>query len=507
MDSLTSHATQLPASRPRFSWSVLVPALGFLVYACLLAHYMGACAGGSDSSGYLNNARILAQGQVTLPMRLVPGLDPATMPAYTHVPLGFIPNRDHVTLIPTYPMGLSLLIMGAAQLVGWECAPGLVMGLHALIGLWLVFRLARGLGLEAGWAWLGVLLLAASPLYLIMSLQAMSDIPALVWVTAAVWFAWSSQKRTWLAVAGGFALGIAVLVRPTNLLAVMPVALALGWSLRRWLLLILGGLPGAVFLGYFNLTAYGRILTTGYGDVGGVFGRQYVPVTLMHYAIWMPMVLTPLCLLALGLPVLWRRQPRVSAILALWALPFFVFYLFYLHTHEAWWYLRFLLPAFPALIVATMLVGRALLNRLTTSWRPGWLVVAGIAVAVHGVAWCRHYYVHHAGFGERVYPMTAAWLQAHLPANTVVASMQTSGAMLYHTRFTFFRWDMISPADFARIAGACAAAGRPIYAVLFPYEIEDKNWAAFDKHLTGHWVQVGAVRQVSIWRYDSPAAP
>ncbi len=503
MDSLASRSPQPPASRLRFRWSWLLPALGFLFFARMLAEHMGAYAGGSDSSGYLNNARILAQGRMTLPMRLVPGLDPATLPTYTHVPLGFISNQDHVTLTPTYPMGLPLLIAGAAQLVGWASAPGLVMGLHSLVGLGLVFRLARSLGLGAGWAWLGVLLLAVSPVYLLMSVQLMSDVPALVWVTAAVWLAWSSEQRTWLALAAGFALAIAVLIRPTNLLAVAPVAVALGWAPRRWLLLVLGGLPGAGFLGYFNLTAYGHILTTGYGAVGGEFGRQFLPVTLGHYAIWLPMALTPLCLLAAGLPVLWRREPRVSAVLVLWALPFLVFYLFYVHTHEAWWYLRFLLPAFPALILAMVVVGRALLNRVPTFWHPGWLVVAGIVVAVNGTAWGRHFYVLHAGSGERVYPETAAWVRANLPANAVVASMQTSGAMLYYTPFTFFRWDMIAPADFARIAQSCAAAGRPVYATLYPYEIEEKGWAAFDKHLTGHWTQVGAVRQVSIWRLDS----
>ena len=47
-------------------------------------------------------------------------------------------------------------------------------------------------------------------------------------------------------------------------------------------------------------------------------------------------------------------------------------------------------------------------------------------------------------------------MQAHLPANALVASMQTSGALLYYTQFTFFRWDQVSPFDFQRIAGACA---------------------------------------------------
>ena len=82
-----------------------------------------------------------------------------------------------------------------------------MLGLHALFGLWLVYRLGREAGLEAGWAWLGALLLAASPLYIFMSLQVMSDVPALVWVTAAVLCAWKSRERTWLALLGGNGAG------------------------------------------------------------------------------------------------------------------------------------------------------------------------------------------------------------------------------------------------------------------------------------------------------------
>jgi hypothetical protein len=81
--------------------------------------------------------------------------------------------------------------------------------------------------------------------------------------------------------------------------------------------------------------------------------------------------------------------------------------------------------------------------------------------------------------------------------------METTGALFYYTDFTLVRWDMITPADFQRIAGACVVAGRPIYAVLYPYEIDE--WHAFRDHIPGPWTQVGTVRQVSIWRYDPPA--
>jgi hypothetical protein len=501
MDSRPSHDLQRAAITRRPSWHLLSPALGFLLYALLLAHYMGAYAGGSDQSGYLNEARLLAQGHVTIPMRLVPDPRPDSLPMYTHVPLGFIPNADHVTLTPTYPVGLPLLILAMAAIFGWDLAPALTMGAHALLGLWLVYRLAREAGLAPGWAWFGALLLAASPLYFFVSVQVMSDLPALVWVTAAVLCAWRSRERSWLAVPAGMALAIAVLVRPTNLLAIAPIAIALGPTPRRWLLLLLGGLPGALFLSFHNLAAYGHAITTGYGSVGFEFSAAYVPATLVYYVIWLPVLLTPIALLGLGLPASKRLWSRLSGLLAAWALIYPVLYLFYSHAHDDWWYLRFLLPAFPPIIVASLLVARRLVARFNLTARAWWLAPAALAVLIHGAAWSRHLHALTIGRTEGIYAETAAWMQAHLPANATVAAMETTGALFYYTDFTLVRWDMITPEDFRRIARACAAADRPVYAALYPYEIDE--WHAFRDHLPGPWTQVGAVRQVTIWRLES----
>ena len=507
MDSPAFSGKRRTALPPLLSWIRVVSALGLLLYALFLAHYMGAYAGGSDQSGYLNNARLLEQGRVITPMRVLPGLPPETLPPYTHVPLGFIPNRGQATLTPTYPMGLPLLILAVAKLTGWGLAPGLTLGFHALLGLWLVYRLGREAGLGAGGAWWGALLLAASPLYIFTSVQVMSDMPALVWATAAVLCAWKSRERTGLALLAGVALAIAVLVRPTNLLALLPMGLAMGFSLRRWLLLILGGLPGAIFQGSFNWAVYGRIFTTGYGYINPNFSPANAPATILYYALWLPVLLTPFIVLALGLPALARRQLRLVSLLAAWGLAYPFFYLFYSHTHDDWWYLRFLLPAFPPLIVAALLVAQALAARFKFPARSWWLVPAALAVIVHGAGWSRHLHALSIGRSEGVYAETAAWLQAHLPARATVAAMEASGALFYYTDFTLVRWDMISPADFQRIAAAGTAAGRPLYAVLFPFEVEEAEWGAFQKHLAGHWTQIGAVRSVGIWRYDSPPAP
>ncbi len=505
MEPAPSAAGRPPAARSPLPWQRLLLGVGLLLYGLLLARHMRACAGGSDSSGYLNNARMLAAGQFALPMRLLPGLDPATLPAYTHVPLGFMPNADGTTMRPTYPVGLPLLVLAVSRVTGWDAAPGWVMGLHALGGLGLVFLVGRKAGLGDGWALVGSLMLAASPLYVFFSIQLMSDVPALVWVTAAVYLAWCSRERTWLAAAAGFALALAVLIRPTNLLAAVPVAVALGTSWRRWWPALVGGLPGAVFLAAYNSVTYGRILTTGYGSVATEFSAAVAPATVAHYALWLPVLLSPFVVLAAALPAVAPRDRWLTLLLAAWALIIPAFYLFNVHTHEFWWYLRFVLPAAPAMIVAALRVAAALAGRLPRPALRWGLAAAALAVVGNGAAWSRHFRILKVADAELVYPLTAAWFGEHAPAGAVVATMQTSGTLLYYTRQAFFRWDMVPPADFERIARACTAAGRPVYAALFPFEITDADQAAFARHLPGRWVRVGTVRQVGIWRLETPA--
>jgi len=501
MEPSPSDAARPPAPRARLRWPHWLLAVLLAVDAITVARYGGVCAGGSDSSGYLNNARLLEAGRATIPMRTVPGIAPATLPPYTYVPLGFIPNADRVTMTPTYPMGLPILLLAGSRIVGWALAPPWVIGLHALAGLVLVFLLCRRAGLEPGWALTGVLILAVSPLYLQYSVQLMSDVPALVWVTAAVCLAWTDDRRTGAALAAGLCLGIAVLVRPSNLLAIVPVLIALGLCPRRIVALMAGGLPPAIFLALFNHAAYGRILTTGYGAVGPEFGSAHVPATLLHYAVWIPVVLTPVVALALGLPALAGRRSDAALVLLSWILMFFGFYAFYRHTHSAWWALRFVLPAFPALIAGSLLVGRALAARFALGRRPWLASVAVAGILVYGISWTCHFRVDRAGSGERIYPLVTTWVTEHLPANATVAAMQASGSLFYYTPLTVFRWDMMSPADCERLARASLAAGRPVYAVLFPFEMDDPEWAAFTKHLPGRWTQIGAVRGVTIWRY------
>jgi hypothetical protein len=356
MDSTPAAA---PVSPPRtaFAGPVLL-LVAFAVYGFFLARHVGALAAGSDSSGYLNNARLLARAETAMPQRIPPGLEAAAFDGFTFMPLGFRPYPGE-RMAPTYPIGLPLLLLGASKLVGWALAPPIVMVGCALAVAALMIPLGRAAGLPRGWAVFGALLFAAGPLTTFMSVHLMSDIPATAAATATILCAWLSRRHRGFAPLAGALLALGVLIRPTNALLLAPVALCLGLDLRRWLLLGLGGLPGAAALLTYNTSAYGHPLVSGYGGIGPSFSTGFVPVTLEHYARWLPILLTPAGLLSLALPWFGRRE-RIAWVLVAWIVPLFAFYLAYRHTHEWWWYLRFLLPAFPACLIGGLWVGHRL---------------------------------------------------------------------------------------------------------------------------------------------------
>jgi hypothetical protein len=223
-------------------------------------------------------------------------------------------------------------------------------------------------------------------------------------------------------------------------------------------------------------------------------------------------MLTPIVLLAAGLPMLWPRSAWLVAMLAAWILPFSIVYAFYYHTHETWEYLRFLLPAFPPLVVSALLVGRRWLDlwpltlvRAETRIRTAVAALAiAAAILVHNLAWASRLHAADIGQTERVYVEVAEWTRARLPEGSAVAAMQTTGALFFYSEFPLLRWDAVKGDPFLRIAVALEDRRQPLYAVLFPFELEERR--ALTDFLPGTWTLVGAVRDVTIWRFDGPRA-
>jgi hypothetical protein len=478
---------------------------GLLAYAILLYVLIGAVPGGSDNSGYFNEARLFASGQIHAPMRTLPGI-PASEAPFLYVPLGFKPAADgSARMVPTYPPGFPLMLVPASEIAGWAHAGDMLLLLHSLAGIALVFVLGRICGLPGSWALAGSAVLAASPLYLFLSVQALSDVPATVWATAAVVSALKSRERAAWALASGLCVSVAFLIRPNNCLIAIPVLLAVGISPRRLFLVVLGSLPGIAAFVAINRLAYGDPLQSGYGAISNEFHSDLIAGTLGFYVRWLPLLLSPIVILAPFIVGRYRQTPRVAAVLASWVLAYIAFFSAYRWTHEQWWFLRFILPAAPALIVGGLLVALPRFERMRAFYAGTWVHFLPLLVlaACLGVELGQTMPLREAwaiGHGERKYGRVSAWLVAHVPENSAIVMSQASGALFYFTHFTLLRYEEMKPSVAQRVRSALKSGGRPLYAVLWPYE--EGNL----KKLPGKWEHVVSVDDVTIWRCDLSAA-
>ncbi|WP_415908530.1 hypothetical protein [Oleiharenicola sp. Vm1] len=292
------------------------------------------------------------------------------------------------------------------------------------------------------------------------------------------------------------ALGLAVLIRPTNAMLALPIALALGRPDRRWLWVAAGGVPAAVFMALLNRAAYGNLFATGYGDVSEFFGLKWVGVSTAHYARWLPVVLTPLFLVALAAP--WHRSVprRLLWSHAAWVAASATFYSFYYFTHREWWYLRFLLPSLPSLLVLAGLGAEALVAHLRSPLvRRALWGAAAISIAVN--ANLRWHSLGLRGIGQTGARFTEMhqFIAESVPANAVVLSLEGSGTLFFSTNLCIVRWDTLDDA-WPRVRDGALRAGRPLYATLFTFEDEQR----FRERTPGNWEFVAQHGLATLWR-------
>jgi hypothetical protein len=479
-----------------------LPWLALALWLFLLSFHLDTYAGSSDSSGYLNLARMFQHGQTLLPIRR-PELAPlGQVEKERFVPLGFI-ARDETRMTPTYPPGLPLLIAGAGALMPLPWASGLCSLLHLAAFMLLTRSLARCAGLSSGWSWAAGWVAGFSPLTVFMGLQPMSDLPAAVWATAALIAAWKARERSSWALAAGACVGLAVLLRPTNVLLFAPVLLLLlsfesvGVLFRRLGLFAAGGLPMGVFLLLYNRSLYGSPFLTGYGSAGSMFSGEWVGMTLLHYARWLPVLLSPVVVFSLGFPFVRTVPPPLKRALLLWILLLGGLYAAYSCTHETWWYHRFVLPFFPALTVASLVTLRALGDKLGSRMRgleP--FRASGFAFCLMFLIWqgVRLDWMYTAE-ENRGYKEAVEWVEKSDP-QCLVATFQASGALIHYTRLSFM--DARKPENAALLIEAARRSGRPLYAIAFDFEK-----SLVENPASGCWRKVHETPWIKIYRWQA----
>lgn len=497
----------LPASPPtRFYLSRRIQTIAGLVLLLLISGgYTGflitngaSYAGGSDASGYFNSTHLFSQGQIHAPILTIPHFTPSDGNYFFQQPLGFTSNSEDQTLLPTYPPGLPLHLLIATQFVSWDHAAILINVLSSLLSGVVIFLLGRKFcHLKPFWAVAATCLIWACPLFVFFALQPMTDVLSTAWCLLAFYSAMHFRNHVAWSVLTGAAVGIAVLVRPTNLIVMIPILFILRLDLKSWFFLILGGIPFAGFQIFYNYIAYGKALTTGYGDISSIMKSDFVGHNALHFTHWIPQLLSPTVLLVFGIPWLWKYYPRLIPAMGVWIVGLITFYAFYFHSGETWWYLRFILPTFPFLILLALMVAQKL-----SEFIRGSRIRTGISIVLIGIALGYQYHLNRelnvtaVRHSERVYRDTSLWLQEHVPENALMVAMQTSGSLHFYNNYPLIRYDLINPEKFAQIRDSAKQHGQPIYAPLFPFEIDRVVTAK----LGGEWEKVTTVAHVSIWK-------
>ncbi len=340
---------------------VALAGAAIVVCSAVIAHFVGNSAGGADTSGYLNSARLLRQGRLSEPVRTVPGIAPSSYPPDTFVPLGMRTGRKPGTIVPTYPIGLPLHLVAASFLVGLDHAATVVNTVAWIAAIVLVYRLARLMSLAGGWSAVAAVSFAVFPVTVLQSVRLMSDLLATTCCLAAIAFAIRSQKHAGYAVVSGVSFAVAVLVRPTDALLAPAIGLAIGANPVALALAAAGASPILAGLGLYNLALYGSVLTTGYSGIGALVSPAYLGRGLLHFGRWLGTFLGPPALLLVlgGGGSLAVRGDRRQGVLLCWSGAFVGFYAMYEQSLYGWWRLRFLLPALPAIIISALAVALA----------------------------------------------------------------------------------------------------------------------------------------------------
>jgi hypothetical protein len=466
-------------ARQRADVAALALAVGTAVGT---ARHGAFVAAGSDSAGYLSQARLWLSGSLHVTPAVVPGVS-FREGLRVVTPLGFTPAVDGTgTIVPTYPPGLPVLMAFFHRTAG----PGAefwVVPLAAGILVLTTYRVGRQVaGPLAGL--IAAAATASSPTMLFQALQPMSDVPAAAaWMTAVSLLMRPGVPSSAAAAAAGTA---ACFIRP-NLVAMVPLlALAAWWwephVPRRRTRAVISALPAALAgfgFAWLQSVLYGRPTATGYGELASMFSLDHIQPNLTLFPQWLFETHGIFVFLGLAAPQLLGRRAGppdedspLAASASRWAvlmcLALLTFYLCYL-PFDGWPYTRFLLPVLPLAFALSAATTMAALGRLPRVLHTVALVSALVLLPLLLLSRARDLGVFGIQHSEQRYLDAARYVDS-LPASAVFLCLQHSGSLAFYTGRPILRWDWVQPGELDEAVAHIAATGRAVYAVLDEWE-------------------------------------
>jgi hypothetical protein len=454
-------------------------------------------ASGADAYAYVTQADLWRAGRLTVP---VPIADEVPWPAAlsTFVPFGYAAVANESAIASAVGPGLPLL-MALMKAVGGHAALFLVVPITASLLIWCTFALGRQLGsssLGLGAAWL----VATSPAFLTMIKEPMSDVPAAAFWALATWSILNGSRFSVLV--SGMAAGIAILIRPN----LVPLTAILGawllwprvietWSgfrkpdqvsaLGDLAAFSAGVVPACLAIAWINHTLFGSPLASGYGAADSLFSYANVATNVRRYGGWLAQTQTPIVfagLAALIVPA--RRLWPTSAtrhgarLLAAIAIAVCVMYALYI-PFDAWWFLRLLLPAWPALCLGTALVIKAA-SRVTGARARAVEAVAIAVLGLYTAFLASRLRVFPDNEGERRYATIAQLVQQATGPDAIILSSIHAGPLRYYAGRDTMRFDLLHEEWLDRTVAWLTEHGRHPYFLIEDWErpIFEKRFAA-----------------------------
>lgn len=422
--------------------ALLVIAAAFALYAYFRARHVAGC----DTWTYLSQARLLRGLDVGVDLE--GAWDPVRYRAL--VPLCYeLAERN---LVPAMPPGYSAeLALGG--LFGLEFFVSPAVG--ALTALLFYLSAERYAGRIA--ATLLTLLWVTSPIVIWASVSLMGDLSAACALLLAHVLLETKRTR-----GAGFVLGASMGIRPTNLLFVGSVLARKNPRAELWAFAVAAA-AGLFGWALFGLGRYGPSMFGMYGDNAHAITYERVGEQLrffgsMTFAVF-PLIL-PLALVGalVGPPT---RTPLV-----IWVLGIVLFYAGWRWPYTRWWWLRHVIPAYPAL--ALLAAHGVATVRARLPFAPRQVALVGLVAALGNVVWALHFSWSHGLFTRRAdatFEEDSIKIRKLVPQNSLIGGVNFSGPLRLYGHLESFRWD--DPGAPMLIDDALAA-GRPVYLLIEP---------------------------------------
>jgi hypothetical protein len=196
---------------------------------------------------------------------------------------------------------------------------------------------------------------------------------------------------------------------------------------------------------------HGSPIATGYGPAQDLFKIANILPNLQRYPLWLVEKHTPLIALGLAAPLVMRR--RAEAWLGLFiAATTLVLYLPY-QIFDDWYYVRFLLPALPWLIILSLIVVDRVVSRVAGARTAAAMAAIAVGVGTLWIATARQRRAFELVQLERHFVEAGTFAKERLPANAAVLTIRHSGSVHYYSQRPTLSWDTLEPGALDRALG------------------------------------------------------